>query len=158
MAQVRWLDETEQRAWQALVVVFLRAFPEIERTLKEEGLLSVQYGVYVALSDAPDRTLRLGRLADHANMSQSRLTHRLRDLVERGDIEISPDPADRRSKNATLTDQGMRRLEQLAPIHVESVREIIFDPLDASQTEALADALSTIAAGLCDHDEFRSTE
>ena len=88
MAQVRWLDETEQQAWQALVVVFLRAFPEIERTLKEEGLLSVQYGVYVALSDAPDRTLRLGRLADHANMSQSRLTHRLRDLVERGDIEI----------------------------------------------------------------------
>jgi len=156
VAETEWLNETEQLAWQALAVLFLRGFPEIERALRDEGLLAVQYGVFAALSEAPDRTLRLGDLADHANMSQSRLTHRLRDLVERGDIRISPDPDDRRAKNATLTPRGMRRLNRVAPIHVGSVRKLVFDPLDDSQTEALADALSTIAAALSDHDMFTS--
>ena len=155
MTDVRWLDETEQLAWQALLALVRRGFPEIERDLKREGLLVVEYGVLHALSAAADHTLRLGELADHADMSQSRLTHRLRDLVERGDIRITPDPDDLRARNATLTAQGLRRLERLAPVHVESVRRIIFDPLDDAQTAALADALSTIAATLCDHDVFR---
>jgi DNA-binding MarR family transcriptional regulator len=155
MAEPRWLDETQQRAWQALLVVFLRGMPEIERTFKANDLLSVQYGILVALADAPDRTLRLSELADLSNTSQSRLTHRLRSLVAKGDIEISSDPADGRAKNATLTPSGMVRLESIAPDHAETVLQVIFDHLDGDQTAALADALSAVAASLCGHEQYR---
>ena len=37
---------------------------------------------------------RLSELADMANTSQSRLSHRLRKLVERGDVSIADDPTD----------------------------------------------------------------
>lgn len=154
MDEPRWLDDTQQRAWQGLLVVFQRALPEMERTFKANDLLAVQYGILVALADAPGRSLRLTELADMANTSQSRLTHRLRTLVSRGDVEISGDPDDGRAKHATLTDAGEQRLERLAPAHARDVLRLIFDPLNTEQTTALADALSTIAAGLCDHELF----
>ena len=157
MAQPRWLNDTEQQAWQALLVLFLRGMPEIERTFKANDLLSVQYGILVALADAPQHTLRLSELADLSNTSQSRLTHRLRSLVSGGDIEITDHPEDGRAKNASLTKTGLARLKSIAPDHVEVVQQIIFDQLSDEQTASLADALSAVAAGLCDHERFHAT-
>jgi len=156
MTEPRWLDDTQQLAWQGLLAVINRALPELERTLKAYDLLEVQFGILVALAEAPDATLRLSELANRANTSQSRLTHRLRDLVDRGDVEITVDPTDRRAKNATLTRAGRKRLETVAPVHVEDVQRLIFDHLDRAQTAALADALSAVAANLCDHPQFRT--
>lgn len=130
--------------------------PELERTFKANQLLGVQYGILVALADEPDQTLGLSELADMANTSQSRLTHRLRGLVKRGDIEITEDTQDRRAKNATLTKAGRQRLAAIAPQHVEDIQRLLFDHLDQQQTAALANALSTIAANLCDHEQFRA--
>ncbi|MEM9040195.1 MAG: MarR family transcriptional regulator [Actinomycetota bacterium] len=150
----RWLDATQQTAWRGLLAIVSRAFPEFERTLKAHDLLTVHYQIFAALSEAPDRTLRLSELADGADMSQSRLTHRIRVLVERGEVAITADPDDRRAKNATLTDAGMTRLETIAPLHVEDVQRLIFDPLTPEQTTALADAMSTIGDHICQHPEY----
>ncbi|MEM9517913.1 MAG: MarR family transcriptional regulator [Actinomycetota bacterium] len=145
-----WLDDTEAEAWRAFLAVVNRVFPEIERTLREHDLLGVHYTVLVALSEAPERTLRLSELAEAANCSLSRLSHRIRTLVERGDVEIAADPDDGRAKNATLTRTGLERLEVAAPEHVADVRRLVFDRLSSAQTAALADALTTIADGLYD--------
>lgn len=156
MTEPRWLDESQQQAWQGFLVVFGRALPEIERTFKANGLLSVHYGILVALAEAPDRTLRLSELADMANASPSRLSHRLRKLVERGDVSIADDPTDGRVKRAALTGRGRQTLDAISPAHADNVRRLLFDQLSPEQTTALADALSTIASGLCDHDRFRT--
>lgn len=154
VTDTRWLDATQQQAWRALLVVVNRGLPQLERTLKAHGLLVVHYSILVALSQAPNDTMRLSDLADAANVSQSRLTHRLRTLIDRGDVTITADTDDRRGKHATLTPPGRERLEALAPLHVEDVRRLIFDHLDGPETEALAHALSKIATALCDHDDF----
>lgn len=150
----RWLNETEKEAWLGLIAIMNRAFPELERSLRANDLVGAQYHVLVQLSEAPDRTLRLAELAERANVSQSRLTHRLRKLVERGDVAICEAPDDRRAKNATLTPAGQRRLDALAPVHVEDVRRLIFDPLDDDEIEGLARAAGKIAAALCQHPEY----
>lgn len=154
MPEPRWLDERQEQAWRGLLVVLNRALPEIERTLKSHDLLAVHYTILVSLSEAPDHTVGLSALADAANLSPSRLTHRLRSLVHCGDVEITPNDADGRAKNAKLTEQGMARLEAVAPSHVEDVQRLIFDHLDAAQVDGLADALSTIADALCEHPEY----
>ncbi len=155
MAEPRWLDETQQRAWRALLVLVYRGMPELDRTLKEHDLLTVHYSILVALSEASASTMRLSDLADAANLSQSRLTHRLRGLIERGDVVIDQDPEDGRGKYATLTAEGLRRLAVLAPLHVEDVQQLIFDHLDPDDTECFANALSAIAGNLCDHEHFQ---
>lgn len=154
VSDTKWLNSTEKEAWLGLLAVIHRAFPEIERGLQSHGLLGVHYHIFVALSAAPDFTMGLSDLANTANLSQSRLTHRMRILVDNGDIEISPDPDDGRAKLATLTAVGRKRLAEVAPDHVATVRRIIFDRLTPSQTKALASALTPLAAGLSDHPEY----
>ena len=150
----RWLNDPQQQAWKGLRAVIFRAFPEMERTLKAYDLLTVQFQILATLSDAPNQTLRLSSLASDANLSQSRLTHRLRSLVEQGEIAITNDPTDRRAKRATLSPKGFERLKRVAPIHAEDVQRLIFDPLTPEQTVALADAVTTIADSLCSHPEY----
>ncbi|MEO1065489.1 MAG: MarR family transcriptional regulator [Actinomycetota bacterium] len=155
MSEPRWLDDTEQQAWRALLVLVNRGLPELERTLKQHDLLGVHYQILVVLSEAPGRSLRLTELADAANVSPSRLSHRLHRLVERGDVRIEAVEGDGRGKNAILTDDGLERLELVAPRHVEDVRRLLFDHLDDADAACLARALTKVAVSLCDHDTFR---
>jgi DNA-binding MarR family transcriptional regulator len=140
----RWLDDTERRAWMSLLAVVLVGFPELERTFRPHGLVHVEYGLLAALSNA-DGGLRLSELAGQMNMSPSRLSHRMRKLLELGYVEITADPCDGRASIARVTAAGRRFAEQIAPAHVADVRRLIFDHLDPAQTAALADALGTIA-------------
>jgi DNA-binding MarR family transcriptional regulator len=157
MNEPRWLDEVQQQAWQGLLCFINRGLPEIERTLKQDDLLVVHYSILVTLSAAANRTLRLSELADVANLSQSRLTHRMRTLVERGYVVIAPDPDDGRAKNATLTTVGLGWLETVAPRHVEDVQRLLFDHLDAEQTQAIADGFATVADRLCEQAHSKNT-
>lgn len=151
MSEPRWLDPVQMQAWQGLIAIVNRAFPEIERPMKAQGMRAVQYGILVALDGTPDRTLTLSELADIANTSQSRLSHRLKDLVRDGFVEVSESDHDARVKNATLTAAGRQRIAEIAPSHAEAVQTVIFDHLTAEQTVSLADAFSSIAEQFCDH-------
>lgn len=155
MTETRWLNETEQQAWRALNVIANRGLPRLERSLRDNDMLLIEYGIFVALSEVPGGEMRLSDLADFANTSQSRLSHRLRSMVERGDVETRESETDRRATYARLTPTGLKRLKKVAPVHAEDVQQLLFDHLDDEQTAALAEALSTIAATLCDHTHFQ---
>jgi len=142
----QWLNETEARAWRALITLVLVELPKLESTFSSFDLLHVEYGLLVALSEAPDDTLRMSDLAEAANLSQSRLSHRMRRLVKRGLIEQRPCTDDRRVTYASLTPAGRALIERAAPHHVADVRAMIFDSLSEDQTAALADALESIVS------------
>jgi DNA-binding MarR family transcriptional regulator len=152
MTEPRWLDDTQQAAWRALLALVNRGLPQLEHTFKAHGLLAVHYSILVGLSASADDTMRLSDLADAANVSQSRLTHRLRTLVDRNIIEVTADSADGRGKNATLTASGRQLLESLAPSHAENVQQMLFDHLTATETANIASGLAKIAAHLCNPD------
>lgn len=148
VAEPDWLNDTEQLAWRAMLEMYLRLFPEIERGLRRFDLLQVEYGVLVALSESSEECCQLSDLADRADISPSRLSHRLATMEERGDIERRTSEEDGRVVYATLTDAGRQRLETVAPHHVADVRRLVFDHLDDAQTAAYADALTSIVEGL----------
>lgn len=153
MDEPRWLNDTQETAWRALCVV-VSELPQLERLFRDHDLLMIQYGILSTLSDTPQGEMRLHDLANLSNCSQSRLTHRMRRLIEHGDVATRDDPDDRRVTLASLTPAGRERVEALAPQHADDVQRLIFDHLTPKQTAALADALSTIAATLCDHAHF----
>ncbi|WP_433057232.1 MarR family winged helix-turn-helix transcriptional regulator [Dactylosporangium sp. CS-033363] len=145
----RWLDDTERRAWLSLLAIVLVGFPELERTFRPHGLVHVEYGLLAALSDAGDG-LRLSDLAGQMNMSASRLSHRMRKLVDLGYVEISGDACDGRVSIARVTAAGREFARTVAPAHLADVRRLIFDHLDEAQTSALAEALGAVAEKLGD--------
>lgn len=138
MAAPRWLSPAELEAWMATIGVITRLPNLLDRQLqRDSGLTHFEYQVLAGLSQAPDRELRMSTLAEFTEGQLPRLSQVATRLEKRGWITRRPDPADRRSTLATLTDAGMAMLVAAAPGHVEQVRRIVFDPLTAAQVRQL---------------------
>ena len=145
----RWLSSTEKEAWQAVAALMLQLPGPLDAQLQQDsGLTLFEYLVLSSLSMAPDRTSRMSELARLANGSQSRLSNVARRLEERGWLRREPDPHDRRSTVARLTDSGWDVVRAAAPGHVEAVRRMVIDPLTGPQLEALSAAARGIVRGL----------
>jgi DNA-binding MarR family transcriptional regulator len=147
MVGPQWLDDIEQQAWRGLLVLTYIGLPELERTFRAHGLVQVEYGLLVELSEQPEG-LRLCDLAERMNVSQSRLSHRMNKLLDRGVVEVRPSDEDGRVSIARITTKGIELMERIAPDHVSDVRRLIFDHLEPAQVTALADALGAVAEAL----------
>jgi DNA-binding MarR family transcriptional regulator len=143
-----WLTTDEMTAWRTYIETYSDLIAAIERDLAEHDLTLGDYQVFVYLSEAPDRSMRMCDLADRLQLSPSGLTRRLDGLVKAGFVTREPSVDDRRVMLATLTPTGFAALEKAAPDHVASVRRHIFDHLDSDQVEALASIFQSIKAGL----------
>jgi DNA-binding MarR family transcriptional regulator len=141
----RWLDDDERAAWVRLAAV-LELLPGVldSQLRRDSGLTHFEYFVLAMLSEAPERTLRMTRLAALTNATLPRLSHVVRRLEERGLVERYPCPEDARATNARLTTEGMSAIEAAAPGHVNAVRESVIDALSPAQVEQLTDIADAI--------------
>jgi DNA-binding MarR family transcriptional regulator len=144
----KWLTAQEMTAWRTYIETYGDLISAIERDLAEHNLTLGDYQVFVYLSEAPDRSMRMCDLADLLQLSPSGLTRRLDGLVKAGFVTREPSTDDRRVMLATLTPSGFAALEAAAPDHVASVRRHVFDHLDDDQVGALASIFQAIKAGL----------
>jgi DNA-binding MarR family transcriptional regulator len=134
----RWLTEDERRAWLHLAGVMLKLAPSLDSQLQRDSdLTHFDYLALAMLSEAEDRTLPMSRLAELTNASLSRLSHVVSKLERRGWVRRAPSPDSRRVTLATLTDDGWDVVVKAAPGHVETVRSLVFDGLDANDVAAL---------------------
>ena len=136
----RWLNEDELETWFALVSVLTRLPAALDRQLQRDaGISHFEYQVLAVLSETPERTMRMSRLALIADGSLSRLSQVVSRLEKRGWVSRAPDPTDGRYTLATLTDTGWEKLVAAAPGHVEEVRRLVFDPMTKAQRRQLRD-------------------
>jgi DNA-binding MarR family transcriptional regulator len=141
----RWLDENEQQAWRAWLYSSLLLQDRLDRELtRETGISHAYYEILVALSEAPERQMRMSELADTCLSSRSRLSHAVSRLEERGWVRRQVCPDDGRGLLAVLTDEGFAALEAAAPVHVEGVRTHLFDQLTPEQVAAMRDLGETL--------------
>jgi DNA-binding MarR family transcriptional regulator len=147
--QTRWLSADEQRSWRAFISTCRRLFTEMDAHLQHvAGIPHAYYEILVALSEAPGRELRMTQLADASTSSKSRLSHAVARLEERGWIERTACPTDRRGQVARLTDTGFAALDAAAQQHVELVRQMVFDRLSPEQVEQLRVLSAAIESGV----------
>ena len=136
-----WLDENERATWLSLLRVMSRLPPLLDSQLERaSGLNLFEYTILAMLSEQPDGTLRMSRLASVTNASPSKLSHAARHLEARGFIVREPDPDDGRCIRAFLTGAGHEQVVQAAPGHVAAVRDLALDALDPDQLRALREA------------------
>ena len=141
----RWLDEEQQRTWRAWLAVSELVPRTLDAQLQRDaGLSHAAYVVLAMLSEAPGRSRRMSDLARRANQSQSRLSHTVARLEDRGWVRRERSADDGRGNLAVLTDAGWDVVRTVAPGHVEAVRQAMFAPLTAEQTRVLGDAMQAI--------------
>src|SRR3954451_17012825 len=145
LTDVRWLTPEEQSVWRAFLDVSRLMSEQMNRQLTDESGMSLpEYEILVALSEAPDRRLRMSELANRVLSSRSRITHTVGRMEERGHVHREACVDDGRGVLCALTDAGFAVLEAAAPGHVESVRQAMFDPLTADEVESFGIALRKI--------------
>ena len=146
MAEPRWLNEKEARAWRAFIAAQRVVNSRIEQQLQRDaGIPHTYYEILVRLTDAPDGRLRMSELAIATLGSRSRLSHAVNRLEQYGWVRREGIESDRRGQVAIITDAGREKLVELAPGHVEEVRSAIFDALSAEQVDQLFDICTALA-------------
>jgi DNA-binding MarR family transcriptional regulator len=144
-----WLDDEQQHTWRAWLTVAELLPRALDAQLQRDaGLSHAAYVVLAMLSESPDRRLRMSELARRANQSQSRLSHTVGRLEDRGWVRRERATDDGRGQFAVLTDDGQEVVGSVAPGHVDAVRTAMFDPLTAEQVRVLGEAMHAVVERL----------
>ena len=138
MAEARWLDEREQRAWRSLMTTQNGLSEFIERQLRHRyGLSHADYQVLAHLSEAPDGRLRSFELGKLLRWDKSRLSQHLSRMQTRGLVSRERCRSDQRGAVIAITPRGRDLIEAAAPQHVADVRNVLIDHLTATEMETL---------------------
>lgn len=145
MSEFRWLTTTEQSAWRAYLEASQLLANTLERELQNEcGLSAADYEIFVRLSEAPQRRMRMSELADRTLYSRSRLSHAVSRLEKEGWLRREDCADDKRGTFAELTDQGFAKLVDAAPRHVGGVRKHLIDRLTTEQISQLEGIMTAV--------------
>ena len=148
-AEPRWLDSDERATWMSLMSLLIKLPAALDAQLQRDSSLSqFEYNVLAGLSEMPGGSLRMSVLAALADGSLPRLSQVVARLERRGLVRRTPDPDDGRYTLATLTDAGRAVVTEAAPGHVETVRNLVFDPLPKGKARQLRDICHRILAAL----------
>jgi DNA-binding MarR family transcriptional regulator len=139
------LTDTEQTCWRAFVESSWALHTRLEDDLRAAtGLSMSDYHVMVVLSEAPERRIRMGELANRLVFSPSRVTYQINSMVKRGLVRKQSCPEDGRGQEAVLTEAGMAELVAAAPLHLATVRDSFIDHLDDEELAVITRVFSKI--------------
>lgn len=138
MDEARWLTAEQLRAWIRLEAVVELLPTVLDSQLQHDSALThFEYIVLAKLSESPEHVLRMTALAATTNSTLPRLSHVVSRLESRGFVKRMPCPGDRRATNAHLTDEGLQKVVDAAPGHVQTVREHVIDLLSDEEVHQL---------------------
>ena len=131
-------------AWRSL----LRAHATLMRRLdtdlvRETGLALADFDVLAQLAEA-NGELRMTELADRALISRSGMSRRVARLVDEGLLRRERAGTDARGVVVTLTDAGIARLRETAPVHARGISELFVAQLDDQELAVLERALNKV--------------
>ena len=131
-------------AWRS----FLRAHATLMRQLdtdleKKTGLALADFDVLAQLALAGGE-MRMTDLAARALISRSGMTRRVARLVDEGLVRRADTDADRRGVVVVLTEAGVVRLTETAPVHLRGVSDLFVARLDQKELAVLKSVMDKV--------------
>ena len=136
--------------WRA----FVRAQAHVSRRLDEDlrsehGLSLQEYVALLILAEAPERRLRMGRLADSLTLSKSGATRLIDRLVDDGFVARVSCSSDLRGAEAALTEDGLQRLRTAAPTHLRGIADYFLSAIESTDLEVVERTMQCVADRAC---------
>src|SRR5436190_8909100 len=131
-------------AWRSL----LRAHATLMRRLDTDlegktGLALADFDVLAQLAEAHGE-LRMTELADRALISRSGMSRRVARLVDEGLVRRDRAGTDGRGVVVALTEAGIARLAETAPVHARGISKLFITQLDDEELALLERALDKV--------------
>src|SRR5438309_7909940 len=131
-------------AWDAFLCAHATLMRRLELDLAQAtGLALADFDVLAQLARAGGE-LRMTDLATRALVSRSGMTRRVARQVEAGLVRRVNADADGRGVVVALTDAGVPRLTETAPVHLRGVSERFVAKLDDQELAVLKNALEKV--------------
>jgi len=142
----RQLDTTTFGFLIADVARLMRS--EMDRAITLAGIGLTPAEVRTLVHAARAGRVRQQALAEHIGVEPMTLSTHLDQLEAKGLVRREADPADRRAKLVTLTEEADAILDAISSMSA-SVRETAFLGLDKAQRDALRETLLAVRGNLC---------
>jgi DNA-binding MarR family transcriptional regulator len=140
-------DHACARAWATLTAAHARVADRLSTELARSCGMSINdFEILLRLELLPPPGLRLGELRTAVPLTQPALSRAVTRLSDRGWLRRTGAIDDRRGVLITITPAGQEVLSLAAPVHAQTIRELLLDPLTPGEQDLLARALSRIAA------------
>ncbi|HYM52200.1 MAG TPA: MarR family transcriptional regulator [Candidatus Dormibacteraeota bacterium] len=131
-------------AWTSLLQAHATLVRQLETDLQRDtGLALADFDVLAQLAVAGGE-LRMTELAARALISRSGMTRRVARLVDEGLVRRANTDADGRGVVVALTDAGVARLTETAPLHARGILKLFVAKLDDQELAGLESALNKV--------------
>lgn len=152
------LDSTAIALFGTIARVYLLSRPRINRILKDFGLTREMFDVLATLRRAgPPYRLTPTQLSRSLVLTGPGMTNRLDRLEEDGLVVRTPDRRDRRSLHISLSSDGFKLIDKVAPRLAEGEDEMLAG-FDRGQTTRLIELLDELAEHLMQADTPQVSE
>src|SRR5436309_8914078 len=124
-------------AWRSLLRAHATLMRQLDTDLeKKTGLALADFDVLAQLALAGGE-LRITELADRALISRSGMTRRVARLVDEGLVRRGRAHSDARGVVVALTEAGVARLGETAPVHARGISKLFVAQLDDQELALL---------------------
>ena len=131
-------------AWRSLLRAHATLMRQLDTDLeKKTGLALADFDVLAQLALAGGE-LRMTDLAARALISRSGMTRRVARLVDEGLVRRADTDADGRGVVVVLTDGGVARLTEAAPVHLRGVSDLFVARLNQKELAVLKSAMDKV--------------
>src|SRR5438094_3892949 len=137
-------DRRGLEAWSSLLRAHAALIRRLDTDLKgETGLALADFDVLAQLAEAHGE-LRMTELADRALISRSGMSRRVARLVDEGLVRRDRAGTDGRGVVVALTEAGIARLAETAPVHARGISKLFVARLDDQELALLERALNKV--------------
>ena len=131
-------------AWRSLLRAHATLMRQLDTDLeKKTGLALADFDVLGQLALAGGE-LRMTDLAARALISRSGMTRRVARLVDEGLVRRADTDADARGVVVVLTDAGVARLTEAAPVHLRGVSDLFVARLNQKELAVLKSLMDKV--------------
>jgi DNA-binding MarR family transcriptional regulator len=132
-------------AWGALLQVHAALVPELDKELRRRVDLPLAwYDVLLELRGAPAHRLTMSQLGDRVVLSRTRVSRVVDELVGAKLVFREANPDDARSAYAVLTEAGLMRFTEAAPIYLAGIQQRFASGLSEAELRTIARCLQRV--------------
>lgn len=131
--------------WGALLQVHAALVPRLDRRLRQHAALPLGwYDVLLELQAAPDRQLTMTQLAERVVLSRTRVSRVVDEMAAEGYVRRETNSRDARSAFTVLTDSGLSKFREAAPIYLDGIKQEFAAGLSDRDLRTMLDVLTRI--------------
>lgn len=139
------LSKTHNLAWRKLLSTHVVLIEQIEKALTDADLPPLAwYDILFAISEAPERKLRLYELAQSVLLSRSNVTRIVTRLEKAGLLQREQCDSDYRGSFAVISTKGLVMLEQMWLVYEAAIVKGFAHHLDVNDAKLLIRLLNHV--------------